>query len=239
MPMNMRKLYSAIHRAVLALRDAEKKNWRDGLHHRRGRTDKKSVEMREECYDRRADWLCNFSGLLDDAVPAGIEVGFGGETVMGWLDALMASVDDAAYWDTTFEGAADDDVAAYRHRIDLFVRVSDALAPLKIVADVAAARTRPVQEERLLFDRDTLTVTLDRKEYPELDPTAFSILEEVWKGQGKPVSGKTLSDLPGMRGKNIPREIKKLPEDLRAIVKGGTGSGRWISLPPKTVANRP
>jgi hypothetical protein len=45
------------------------------------------------------------------------------------------------------------------------------------------------------------------------------------------VSSKTLDGMPLLRGKNIARERKKLPEELQKIIKGSTGSGRWIELP--------
>jgi hypothetical protein len=96
---------------------------------------------------------------------------------------------------------------------------------------------RPSQQnpikELLLFDRDTLTVTLDGRAYPGLDPTAFSILEAIWKKRGKPVSSSDLLKEPGLKAKNLFRELKKLPEGLQAIIQGDTGSGRWICLPPQ------
>jgi hypothetical protein len=85
---------------------------------------------------------------------------------------------------------------------------------------------------RLNFDRESLTITLDGISYPGIDPTAFQLFEEIHRGDGRPVSGRTLLQLPGCRGKKIPRELDKLPEPLRRLVMARPGSGRWIELPP-------
>jgi hypothetical protein len=86
--------------------------------------------------------------------------------------------------------------------------------------------------ERLVFDRDTLTITLDGLPHPNLDPTAFRILEAIRAESPEKASSKQLLEQPGLRGKNIDRELRKLPEELRAVVQGSSGSGRWIALPP-------
>jgi hypothetical protein len=99
----------------------------------------------------------------------------------------------------------------------------------------------PEPPERLTFDRESRTVTLDGTPYPRLDPTAFDLLETIWTLQqeevrrGRPgvVSGPDLLLCRRLKGKNIPREIKKLPEGLQEIIKGGPGSGRWVALPPR------
>jgi hypothetical protein len=86
--------------------------------------------------------------------------------------------------------------------------------------------------ERLVFDHDTFTITLDGRPYPHLDPTAFRILETIRAKHPEKASSKHLLEQPGLKGKNIDRELRKLPEELRAVVQGSSGSGRWIALPP-------
>jgi hypothetical protein len=99
-------------------------------------------------------------------------------------------------------------------------------------ADLPPARpAEHPPEERLVFDRETLTVTLDKRKYEGLDPTAFHILREIAEGEGKPVRSETLLGLPSVRGKNIQRELRKLPPELRAIIPGRPGSGRHLCLP--------
>jgi hypothetical protein len=91
------------------------------------------------------------------------------------------------------------------------------------------SRKRKRTGNRLVFDRDARTITLDGKPFRNLDPTAFEILAAIKEGDGCPVS--KLEKKPRLRGKNICRELKKLPIELRKIIQSDTGTGRWISLP--------
>jgi hypothetical protein len=92
----------------------------------------------------------------------------------------------------------------------------------------------PIPPPRLILDQESKTITLDGTPYPGIDPVAFQIFEAIWNADPKKVSSTTLLKLPGLRGKNISRELKKLPEDLRILVQGAPGSGYWMELPPPT-----
>src|SRR5262249_46401466 len=103
---------------------------------------------------------------------------------------------------------------------------------LDMVLMWVSQQERRTPEERLTVDDLTLTVTLDGKRFPDADPTAFQLFRAIYQGGGRPVSSSELMELPGLRGKNIPREVNKLPRALRDPVKGNRGKGYWIQLPP-------
>jgi hypothetical protein len=88
--------------------------------------------------------------------------------------------------------------------------------------------------ERLLFDAATLTITLDGAVFRNLDPIGFAVFEAIVRLQrdtSLPVRPAALEAQPGLKGKKVARELKKLPAELRALVRGKGGSGRWIELP--------
>lgn len=120
--LRMCDLYKAIRKQVLAIRAAEIGNFKARLHHLRGRTDAKAIEKRDEVYDLRADRLVELLELLSSALPAGIDAGFSGEVVVAKLEALMSSVEEFCYWDGSFEGAVDIDMAAWWHYFETFSR---------------------------------------------------------------------------------------------------------------------
>jgi hypothetical protein len=90
----------------------------------------------------------------------------------------------------------------------------------------------PTPPPRLILDQQSKTITLNGTPYPEIDPVAFRLFEAIWKADPQRVSSKKLFIIPGLYGKNVTRELRKLPEDLRDLVKSAGGSGYWIELPP-------
>jgi hypothetical protein len=106
----------------------------------------------------------------------------------------------------------------------------------ELAANKPATETIPPQE-RLRFDQGTLTVWLDGQAYEKLNPTAFRLLEVFWERRPNHVSSSVLRTITGLKGKNIPRELNKLPADLRSIIQSDTGSGRWIALPSLPLPN--
>jgi hypothetical protein len=88
------------------------------------------------------------------------------------------------------------------------------------------------QQDRLTLDQGTLTITLDGETFAGVDPTAFRLFEAINKGKAVPVSGRELRRLPAMSGKNVSRELEKLPANLQSVIRTKPGSGRWIELPP-------
>jgi hypothetical protein len=114
---NMYDLYPMIHKAIVAINDAELENLRAGLHHLRGKDE--GFPIRCEVYDRRDDRLLELDDLLSSALPAGIAAGFSGEAVWGWLEKLRTSAGEMAYWDGSYEGDVNDDGWAFYHFHDL------------------------------------------------------------------------------------------------------------------------
>jgi hypothetical protein len=94
------------------------------------------------------------------------------------------------------------------------------------------AHTAPQPTSRLTLDQDSLTIIFDGTSYAHIDPVAFHLFKAIYDGKGLPVGPNELNRLPRMRGKNLPRELNKLPGPLRALVKGKGGKGRWVELPP-------
>jgi hypothetical protein len=154
--MSMYDLYPEIHQAVRNILKAEWENFDNKLHHFRGQSDREARGIRRECYYRRGERLADLQGLLNAALPAGIDAGFSGEAVLALLRKVFDAVETAVYWDTTFEGyGADDlagwDMAAWCHLKDLSGLVWAEVEELKIIANVARAREgcRGGQEEWL------------------------------------------------------------------------------------------
>jgi hypothetical protein len=86
---------------------------------------------------------------------------------------------------------------------------------------------------RLRLDKATRTITLDGVAYQGIDPIAFDVFAAIHKARA-PISGPRVQETPGLRGKNLARELNKLPRSLRKLVKGRDGNGRWIELPPES-----
>jgi hypothetical protein len=80
---------------------------------------------------------------------------------------------------------------------------------------------------RLVFEDATLTVVLDQVRFSGLHPTPFHLFKAIHASGGRPVSSRTLLGLPGMQGKNIVRELGKLPAPLRSVIKS-KDSPLWL-----------
>lgn len=91
-------LFSQIREAVRKIEFAETENFQNGLHLKTGKTDDGSVRLRYEIHMLRADRLCHLADLLADTLAPGIKAGFSGEHVAASLEKLIASVEEAAYW---------------------------------------------------------------------------------------------------------------------------------------------
>ena len=127
---SMCDLYPAIRQMVRGIKDAEKKNFKDGVHRLRGREDDEAIQIRSECYDLRERRLFDLRKLLNWALPAGIKAGFSGEHVVARLNRLMNRVEKAAYWNERCRGPVDDDAEALFHFEELFDKVEDDLEQL-------------------------------------------------------------------------------------------------------------
>jgi hypothetical protein len=88
--------------------------------------------------------------------------------------------------------------------------------------------------ERLHFDPQTQTVTLDGAHYKVPDPKAFAIYNEIANACPKPLTkGQIQGRIPGCRGvKTIPQLLARLPGPLKDTVRSGV-NGYWLDLAPK------
>jgi hypothetical protein len=99
---------------------------------------------------------------------------------------------------------------------------------------VALLHQAEQRTERLFLDCETLTITLDARPFTNIDPVPFQLCQALYKaGPGQVVGSKDLLQLPGLKGKNLPRELEKLPPELRGLVRGVGGKGYWLQFPPR------
>jgi hypothetical protein len=126
--------FKAIQEEIAALKQEEYDNLDSGLHHIRGQTDSEAIRIRSEYYLKRQHRLWDLEDLVAQALPAGIDAGFGGEAVRAWLISLYESVKSAAYWNESYEGDPTNDTWACCHLQGLFDKVLDCMAPLMAVA---------------------------------------------------------------------------------------------------------
>lgn len=137
--------FSAICEAVRKIKDAEKLNFKNGIHRKRGMSDPESVRVRTICYRQREERLFALKALATRALPAGIKAGFSGEHVAASLERLLNDVENAAYWDGKCTGPVnDDDLAAFTFN-ELFDEVTSDLEPLELwsVAASGLAQQQP------------------------------------------------------------------------------------------------
>src|SRR5262249_43437570 len=96
--------------------------------------------------------------------------------------------------------------------------------------DYAAANPK----DRLLFDQDTWTITLDGKEYSIKDPKAFQVYRVIYEA-GPTTKSKIQSQVPGTKGdKTIPNLLGNLPAALKNTIENGTWGYR-VRLAKKKV----
>jgi hypothetical protein len=86
---------------------------------------------------------------------------------------------------------------------------------------------------RLSFDKETLTITLDRSSCHIDDPKAFAVYLVIAENQPQPMTkAKIGGKVAGVKGKNkIPQLLKSLPQHLRSTVRSGK-NGYYIDLSP-------
>jgi hypothetical protein len=120
-----------------------------------------------------------------------------------------------------------------RVRIGIADEISRAAEKRKSKAGITFHSSSEFQ--RMYFDDFTNTITLDLAPFSNLDPVSYSIFKGLFSlhvEKRNVVSQAELQRLPGLKGKSIGRELKKLPKELLALVKSKPGAGRWIDLPP-------
>jgi hypothetical protein len=93
---------------------------------------------------------------------------------------------------------------------------------------------RPIQKkERLGFDPQTQTITLDGTPYEIGDPKAFAVYQALACACPTPLTKSAIQKrVPGCRGdKKIPGLLDGLPKPLRVTVRSGS-NGYWLNLNP-------
>ena len=102
-------------------------------------------------------------------------------------------------------------------------------------ADVHRSQAKqPVSQlERIAFDDETLTVTLDDKPYRIGDVAGYGIVKYLHQQQGHLCNGDHLrQNVRGLKGKNaVGDKLKALPEPIGACVVGTRGRGYHFVLP--------
>jgi hypothetical protein len=139
------ELWQRVRQEVRNLRQAEVRNWKDGMHLLAGKSDDKTVRWRTFRYARREGRLERLYRLLRSALPAGIAAGFSGEWVHARLEELAAAANEACYWNESYEGPLKDGNWVGTHIDILFSKVRTCVEPLATMAaavDGAAASAR-------------------------------------------------------------------------------------------------
>lgn len=103
-------------------------------------------------------------------------------------------------------------------------------AHLKSEACMAAARRPKSELERIRFDDDSRTVNVDGRSHQVSDPTAYAMFKAVAEARPHRITSREIAVLPGLSGKNIARELKKLPRVLRKMIDSKT-NGHCCTLP--------
>jgi hypothetical protein len=88
-------------------------------------------------------------------------------------------------------------------------------------------------DSRLQFDPASRAVTLDDQPFEGIDPVPFLILREIANAHPRPLAEADLRAAHALKGKNVRRELRKLPAPLLALVQSRPGFGRWLALPPR------
>jgi hypothetical protein len=111
----------------------------------------------------------------------------------------------------------------------------DGLPPGKISPE---HRTPPLPKakaaHRLVIDLLSNTITLDGTAFRQLNPNSIRAFKVYFDGAGATLSSKKVRDsLKGCHhDKTLQRWLDALPQQLRTCLKGVTGSGRYLELPP-------
>jgi hypothetical protein len=90
------------------------------------------------------------------------------------------------------------------------------------------------EAERLKFDIETSTITLDGKLFSPCPAVPFRLLKALWEHREEwPITGPSLQARAKFLGKNLHREFEKLSKPLRDIIDA-TSAGFRVVLPIKS-----
>jgi hypothetical protein len=101
---------------------------------------------------------------------------------------------------------------------------------LKTEACMAAGRRPTGSQARVRFDDDALTVIIDGQRTTVAHPTPYLLLKTIALARPAVISSEDLCNTPGLRRKNISRELDKLPQILRSRIQSSAGAGYWFVL---------
>src|SRR5262249_12109080 len=101
---------------------------------------------------------------------------------------------------------------------------------LKTEACMAAARRPKVDQDRIGFDDDARHVQVDGCGYKVNDPTAYAVFKAIAQARPYRITLRQIAEQTGLKGKNIFRELNKLPKALQKLVHTTTW-GHCLTLP--------
>jgi hypothetical protein len=109
------------------------------------------------------------------------------------------------------------------------------LSDLKSELYKAAAR-RPLESRgRFQFYDDIRQVSFDGTPYLIPDPTPFELFKVIAAAHPHRVTSKNFNESMRLEGKNVARELHKLPNPLRRFLRTSS-AGHWLILPPRKLS---
>jgi hypothetical protein len=89
--------------------------------------------------------------------------------------------------------------------------------------------------ERLTFDDETMTITLDGRSFRIEEPKAYRIVKLLQKRLGQTTTRANIrAEIHQMQGTNMVREmINTLPKKIQDCIGSNTRNGYWLVLPEK------
>jgi hypothetical protein len=98
--------------------------------------------------------------------------------------------------------------------------------------------------DRLRFDADSYTISLDKRRFTEIDPDAFLILRAIWTRRPGSLNSLQIAEEIGQHVKNaeswssyVTRTLDRLPKPLKKILRADK-AGHWIVVPRKKVIDQ-
>ncbi len=156
-----------------------------------------------------------------------------------FLDLLLAAVDDCppSYLERQLGSLLSPDALEVMPRLMLWLGLTGRNLLDAVRLPSSKSGNGPTGSPRLVFDLETLTVTLDGTRHGPLAPIAFQLLKALHEAPGVALSSAHLqTSIPGCKGdeKTLRKHIAGLPRALRDCIKAQPGIGRWLLLPSYT-----
>lgn len=176
------------------------------------------------------------------AVGTASAVAFGGRMAASAHEATIEAANALLFTFAPFCGGPHEDPhpAAVYLELESRLEREHAAAVARLVArpagvDMARSPTTPLpwNGPRLECDPGSRSVTLDGMLLASgLPPAGFAIAQAVAECPAQNLPGPEIRKRPGLRGKNLCRELGSLPATVRRLVRGVKGRGYVLQLPP-------